>query len=205
MPALRSERFRWFLTAVVIALVVLIVLRSTMDRPTRDAAMLLTTPTQTVGESAARPTPTPTPTPRIAVDLIGAVAQPGVYYLHTGARVVDAVTAAGGLAPDADRERINLAQPLVDGQQIRVPRVGDDAPTRAATGDTSSPTRLIDVNTAGSAELQTLPGIGPVTAQAIIDHRAQIGRFTRVEELEDVKGIGPSTIERLRDLVTVGP
>ncbi len=204
MPVLHSERFRWFLTAIVIALVVLIMLRSTADRPARDAATLLAAPTRTADESAARPSPTPAP--RIAVDLIGAVAQPGVYYLHIGARVVDAVTAAGGLAPDADRERINLAQPLVDGQQIRVPRVGDDAPVlAAAAGDTSSATRLIDVNTAGSAELQTLPGIGPVTAQAIIDHRAQIGRFTRIEELEDVKGIGPSTIERLRDLVTVGP
>jgi competence protein ComEA len=206
MALLQSERVRWILTAALIALVALIVLRSMGASRPREATTMLVAPTAVTLERE-RPAPSPTEAPALAVDVIGAVQQPGVYYLGRAARVVDAVEAAGGLAPDADRERINLAQHVADGQQVRVPRVGDgDAtPAAGAASVESAVSRLIDLNAADTAQFESLPGIGPVTAQAIVSYRASNGPFGRVEELQEVKGIGPSTLERLREHVTIGP
>src|SRR3712207_5089097 len=131
-----SERWRWGLTAVVVALMVLIVLTFQKLSATNDATMLLDTaaePAQAVVGSDA-PTVTSTPPAQLAVDGIGAVRQPGVVYRQSPARVDDAVSAAGGLAPDADREQINLAAHVTDGEQIKVPRIGEGDPPAAPAG-----------------------------------------------------------------------
>jgi competence protein ComEA len=152
------------------------------------------------------------PAARIAVDVIGAVAQPGVYWLEPAARVADVVEAAGGFAPDADSDRLNKAAPIVDGQQIRVPRIGESAapssaPDRSAesTGGSSDSGNAIDVNRADAAALDTLPGIGPATAEAIIAYREANGPFKRNEDIQNVKGIGPAVYAKIVDSITVGP
>jgi competence protein ComEA len=133
---------------------------------------------------------------------------PGVHHLEAGARVVDAVDAAGGLAPDADAARLNLAALLVDGQQVYVARVGEAPPLAAPAGGTAAagpapPAPLVDLNTASATELEELPGIGPTTAEAIVDHRERNGPFAAVDDLLDVRGIGDAKLEQLRDRVTV--
>jgi competence protein ComEA len=140
----------------------------------------------------------------VVVHLSGAVARPGVLHLPVGTRVVDAVDAAGGLALDADADRVNLAAPLVDGGRVHVPRVGEVAPTvdDGAAGVTSAP-GPIDINTATAAELEELPGIGPATASAIVEHRERHGPFASVDSLGDVSGIGDAKLAQLRDLVRV--
>jgi competence protein ComEA len=148
----------------------------------------------------------------VVVHVAGAVAQPGVQHLGAGARVVDAVERAGGAAPDAELSRVNLAAPLQDGQQVYVPRVGEVAPPSAA-GATGAASGLpggggeaagpVNLNTASAEELDTLPGVGPTTAEAIIAHRQEHGPFTSVDQLLDVRGIGDAKLADLRDLVTV--
>jgi competence protein ComEA len=122
---------------------------------------------------------------------------------------VDAIEAAGGARPGADLQALNLAAPLVDGTQVLVLKRGAAPPATAggstAGGSTAggSPGALVNVNTATAAELEALPGIGEVLAQAIVDHRTENGPFTSVDQLLDVSGIGDATLEDLRDLVTV--
>lgn len=148
---------------------------------------------------------------QVVVHVAGAVAAPGVQRLPAGARVVDAVDAAGGAAADADLARINLAAALVDGQQVYVVRVGEDPPPPpagapaggGAAGEGAGPAGLVDVNSASASELDELPGVGPATAEAIISHREQHGAFLTVDDLLDVRGIGDAKLEQLRDLVTV--
>jgi competence protein ComEA len=140
----------------------------------------------------------------VVVHVAGAVQRPGVLHLPTGSRVVDAIDAAGGLAANADGARINLAAPVTDGERVYVAAVGE--PTPAAVGPLGSPdvpTGPIDLNTASEQELDALPGVGPATAAAIVAHRTEIGRFTSVDQLLDVRGIGTSKLEQLRPLVTV--
>ena len=168
--------------------------------------------------SAAQPsvTPSPTPSPRqIWVHVLGAVASPGVVGLPEGSRVADAIAAAGGLLPDADPAELNLAQPLPDGAQLIIGTVGaprgelrvGDAQSAASGGGAGAsegggqPT--LNLNTATQAQLETLPGIGPATASKIIAWREANGGFTRVEELQEVDGIGPKTYARLEPLVHV--
>jgi competence protein ComEA len=141
----------------------------------------------------------------VVVDVAGAVLTPGVHHLEAGARVVDAVDAAGGLAPDADAARVNLAALLVDGQQVYVARVGEVPPVAAHSGGASAtgPAPPVDLNTASASELEELPGIGPTTAEAIVDHRERNGPFSSVDDLLDVRGIGDAKLEQLRDRVTV--
>ncbi len=152
---------------------------------------------------AAAPTPTPAP---LMVYVSGAVARPDVYALPPGSRAKQAIEAAGGFLPDADEARVNLAQPLHDGQQIYVPRVGEAPPPVAASGSVTSgagQSGLVNINTASQAELESLPGIGPALAQRIIEHRQTHGPFAQVEDLKDVQGIGDATLERLRPYITV--
>jgi competence protein ComEA len=142
----------------------------------------------------------------LVVHAAGAVNAPGLYRLASGARVDDLISAAGGLAGDADGDRINLAAPLADGQRVYIPRVGEtvppaEGPTAASSGSASS--GPIDINTATVDELDSLPGIGPSIAQAIIDERERNGPFRSVDDLERVRGIGPSKLDQIRDLVTV--
>jgi competence protein ComEA len=133
------------------------------------------------------------------VHVAGAVKSPGVYELPDGSRVTDAVSAAGGAASDADLDALNLAALLTDGLKIYVPKVGE-APPQNVAGEGSS---IVNLNTASAAELEELPGIGPVLAQRIIDFRTKRGRFTSVRQLMEVDGIGPKKFESLEDLVTV--
>lgn len=147
-------------------------------------------------------TTTTSPQEPVVVHVAGAVVQPGVRRLPPGARVVDAVEASGGLAVDADPDRINLAAELVDGAQVYVPRVGEPVPVEAS-GPGSSEGGPVDLNTADAALLETLPGIGPATAAAILDHRERHGPFTSVDGLLDVRGIGEAKLAALRDLVRV--
>jgi competence protein ComEA len=140
----------------------------------------------------------------VVVHAAGAVARPGVYRLGAGARVADLVEAAGGLVADADADRVNLAAPLVDGQQLYVPRHGETVtPAPPASAPSDATRGLVDLNTADVAELETLPGIGPATAQAIVDYRAEVGRFSSIDELLDVPGIGEAKLAQIYDLVTV--
>jgi competence protein ComEA len=158
------------------------------------------------------------PSAEVTVHVAGAVARPGVVTLLGGSRVADAIEQAGGLGPDADTARINLARPLTDGEQIVVLREGEEAPPTPPgepaggvqpPGDGSGSTggaggALVDVNTASLAELETLPGIGPALAQRIVTHREQHGPFRQPGDLRDVSGIGEKRFQDLADLVTVG-
>lgn len=170
-------------------------------------------------DSVAIPTPTTAPAQdsgRILVDVVGAVDRPGLHELPYASRVADAVAAAGGLTAEADRMRLNLAEPLVDGSRLWVPSVGEaEAPevVAATTGagahgsgaSGSGPgTAPIDLNRADEVGLQQLPGIGPALAAAIVEHRRRTGPFTTVDELIEVSGIGPVKLERIRPLATVG-
>lgn len=144
--------------------------------------------------------------PVVVVQAAGAVLRPGLYRLTPGTRIDDLVQAAGGFAPDADPDRVNLAAPLVDGQKIYIPRVGELVPQEpSGNGGTSSPTpaQPIDLNTASISQLDTLPGIGPATAQAIVDYRTQHGNYRSVDDLLKVRGIGPAKLDQIRALVRV--
>jgi competence protein ComEA len=137
--------------------------------------------------------------PALLVHVVGAVRLPGLYRLRDGARIADAVARAGGATRKADLALINLAAPLADGAQVVVPRrqpaagAGGAAPEAAA-----GPVHL---NTATLEQLDTLPGIGPTTAQRILDYRQENGAFSSVDELDAVPGIGPARLEQLRELV----
>jgi competence protein ComEA len=155
-----------------------------------------------------RPVPTEKP---IVVHVTGAVPRPGVYALAQGARVQDAISAAGGFLAEAEKSGINLARALEDGEQLNIPYmegaspvIGTEFPPFAATEESSS-SELININIASQAELETLPGIGPTTAQSIIEYREQNGPFVSTQDIINVPGIGPGTYERIKDLITVGP
>ncbi|HET7572714.1 MAG TPA: ComEA family DNA-binding protein [Gaiellaceae bacterium] len=135
----------------------------------------------------------------LVVDVVGAVRHPGLYRLREGTRIADAVAAAGGATVKADPVGVNLAAPLADGEQVVVPARGAAGASPPAAG--ASPSAPLDLNTATAAQLDALPGIGPTTAQKILDYRQQHGPFRSVEELDGVPGIGPSRIEQLKGLV----
>lgn len=179
------------------------------DRPEPPPIAIQLPPT--AAPSVTLPTPTHTPAP-VVVHVSGAVQHPGVYALPAGARVVDALAAAGGLLPDGDGVAVNQALLLWDQAQVYVPGIGESSPESSAvkpppglSGDTRSApvaipgvgAALINVNTATAAELETLPGIGPSKAAAIIANRP----YASVDELDRVPGIGPATLEQVRDLV----
>jgi competence protein ComEA len=145
----------------------------------------------------------------VLVHVVGQVRHPGVVRLPAGSRVEQALEAAGGATATADLVRVNLARPVVDGEQIVVPKPGQ--PIEGAAGVFGGPgtsgvaTRapLVDLNTADLTELDSLPGVGPVLAQRILDWRSQNGRFSTVDELGEVSGIGDKVLENLRPLVRV--
>ena len=154
----------------------------------------------------------------VFVHVTGAVARPGVVTLRAGSRVADAVDAAGGATADADTEQLNLARVLSDGEQIRVPRVGevlpDPAPQPTGTAGTGARTAsgkpgdggasgTVNINTASASELEKLPGIGPALAQRIVECRDSHGPFASVDALTDVPGIGKAKLEALREQATV--
>lgn len=139
----------------------------------------------------------------LLVHVAGAVRAPGVYRFPDGARVADAIESAGGPRGDADLSGLNLAETLLDGSQIVVPRRGRD-PRVALPAVGASPTSpVIDVNTADQVALETIPGVGPVTALSILQHRDAIGGFESIDQLLDVDGIGPATLEAIRPYVSI--
>ncbi len=171
------------------------------------------------GNSApARVAPPAQPTPSVAdvqptvaeptllVHVAGAVLEPGLYEFPEGARVADAVETAGGPARRADLNALNLAEPLVDGTKIQVLKVGE-APTVDVAAPAGAvgvpPGALIPLNAADQTMLETIPGVGPVTATAILSYREQIGSFSSLEQLLEVDGIGPATFDTIRDYVTL--
>lgn len=143
----------------------------------------------------------------ISVHVAGAVVSPGVYDLDAGGRAIDAIRLAGGPVPGADVSALNLAAKLADGQRIFVPMVGEGTqdpaqPQAPGQGDLSTG-GLVNLNTAGAAELDELPGIGEKTADAIVEYRARNGPFEEVADLLDVPGVGEGKLARLEGLVTV--
>jgi competence protein ComEA len=137
----------------------------------------------------------------LVVDVVGAVRRAGLYRLPQGSRIADAVARAGGATKKADLALVNLAAPVADGTQIVVPA---RAPAAAASGGTSgaaAPAGPVHLNTATLEDLDALPGVGPVTAQKILDYRQQHGAFASVDELDAIPGIGPARLDQLRDLV----
>ena len=139
----------------------------------------------------------------IYVHVYGAVARPGLYLLTDGDRIVDLIAVAGGFAPTADQSRVNLARLLVDGEQVEVLQLGDPAGAGAGSSAGSSVSSKVSINSADSTALQSLPGVGPATAKLIIDWRTKNGRFSVLEDLLSVAGIGEKTLEQLRDLITL--
>ena len=146
-------------------------------------------------QPAATLVPERTAAPKLVVHVAGAVRQPGLYRLPEGKRVADAVARAGGAAASADTAAINLAAPLADGMQVLVPRRVSGTAGKAATARPS-------LSSATAEQLDALPGIGPVTAQKILDYRAAHGGFRSIEDLDAIPGIGPARVEQLRDLVS---
>jgi competence protein ComEA len=152
----------------------------------------------------------------LVVSVAGRVARPGVVRVPDGARVADVLAAVGGAQRGVDLSGLNLARRVVDGEQIAVgvPPAPDAAgqPPSGAAGDgpggtagpgVAGPAAKIDLNTASVAQLDTLPGVGPVTAQHIVDWRSRNGRFVRLEQLREIDGIGERRFQQLRELVTV--
>lgn len=138
----------------------------------------------------------------LTVHVVGAVAVPGVVRVEAPARAVEAVEAAGGLLPEADLLRVNLARELADGEQVVVPRQGEPLPP-SDVGAPATGGEPVDLNTADVAALQVLPGIGPVLAERIVRWRTEVGPFASVDELTAVSGIGDTLLDGLRDQATV--
>jgi competence protein ComEA len=195
------ERYRGvlFVALIVGILAGTVVLQAFRPRSNRPILESLT--------PAPSPEATRTPSP-VRVYVTGAVQRPDVYALPAGSIVKDALLAAGGATTDADLIRINLASPLADGQQIYVPRQGEeDLPARLLTAPAAalplSGGSRVNINTAGEAELDLLPGIGPALAKRIVEYRQTHGPFQTIEQITEVPGIGDAVLEQIRDLVTV--
>jgi competence protein ComEA len=196
---------RQALAGAVLLLLALAIGGRWLTRPGSAADALAVAPVVPAASAAAATAPQPpAPAPEVVVDVVGAVATPGLYRLEEGSRIADAVARAGGATRKANLAAVNLAAPLVDGTQVVVPRRGQQIvpPAAAGAGATgAAPTGPIHLNTATAGELETIPGVGPVTAQRILDFREQNGPFRSVDELDAVSGIGPKRLEQLRGLV----
>ena len=200
MPELPFELSRRRILLAVGCLAVLLFIGSKLlARPQATAAL---------APPAAPPTETgAATTTAVVVDVVGAVRRPGLYRLEQGARIADAVSRAGGATPKADLALINLAAPLADGEQVVVPKRGTaafGAPTAGAgsSGSGGAPSGgPVHLSTATLEQLDSLPGIGPVTAQKILDYRQKHGAFASVDALDAVPGIGPARLDQLKDLV----
>ena len=164
------------------------------------------------GSAAPPPPPLPPPTTaaatvppaRVVVDVVGAVRRPGLYRLSQDDRVADALAHAGGATRKADLSLVNLAALVSDGEQVVVPRRGAAGVGAAGAGSADAsgvPTGPVHLNSATIEQLDSLPGVGPVTAQKIVDYRQKHGAFSSVDELDAVPGIGPARLDQLRDLV----
>jgi competence protein ComEA len=190
MPQISRGRALAYVAALLVALVVgdRLALSHREPQPTRPAVVAMRA--------------SPTPAKKLLVHVVGCVRRPGLYRLDDGSRVDDAIRAAGGPKPKAALELINLAAPVADGQQVIVPLKGKAGAGAAGTGDVpGAPPQPVHLNSATLEELDTLPGVGPVTAQKILDYRTDHGAFSSVDELDSVPGIGPARLAELRKLV----
>lgn len=190
---------RQLLVGAAVALVLLVLAGRLLLRPGASASMRVPPPVVPTDTVAAAPSVKPV----VVVDVVGAVRRPGLYRLTEGARVADALARAGGATARAQLDLVNLAAPISDGEQIVVPRRGAAAPAAggASGGATGVPAGPVHLNTATLEQLDALPGVGPVTAQKILDYRREHGAFGSVDELDAIPGIGPARLEQLRDLV----
>jgi competence protein ComEA len=200
-PSVRPAAVAVTAGGVAVALAVAVVaLRGAPARP--EVSLPLAVPA--TGDAAPGGPAAPEPDPDAHVHAAGAVARPGVYRVRPGGRVVDVVDAAGGPGADADLDQVNLAARVTDGERVYVPKRGEAPPTGAGSGPggraASGP---VDLNTATLEQLDSLPGVGPATAQAILDHRAEHGRFAAVDELLEVRGIGDAKLAAIRSRVKV--
>jgi competence protein ComEA len=180
--------------AVLVCLVAAALLLRRHDGGTPGAAALRVAPV-----APAAPARTPAARPSVVVDVVGAVARPGLYHLPQGARVADAVARAGGLTRHAERAAVNLAAPIADGEQVLVAARGSPGGAVGAAGSGTA-TAPVSLSSATVEQLDTLPGVGPVTAQKIVAYRQQHGPFTSVEALDAIPGIGPARIADLKGL-----
>ncbi|WP_138759372.1 ComEA family DNA-binding protein [Modestobacter altitudinis] len=203
----------WALWAVAVLAALAVVGWTWWDRPAVDQVPAASATAAQSTTTAPPPVPAPgsgppgTPAGTVVVSVVGQVGAPGLVTLPAGARVADALAAAGGLLPEADPAAVNAAAVLGDGQQIAVGVPGAAAPAVGAPGagvpGAAGAAGPVDLNTATAADLDALPGIGPVLAQRIVDHRTTNGPFTSVDQLDDVSGIGPAVFADLVDRVQV--
>jgi competence protein ComEA len=196
LPLPSLSRRRLFAAAVVVAAGIVLLLRHHGGAGAGAVAPPVA-PVQHASAPAVR---------QVVVDVVGAVRRPGLYRLREGSRIADAVALAGGATPRAQLAAVNLAAPIADGEQIVVPVRGAGAVAAGGVGGSSatpgaSPTAPLDLNTATAEQLDALPGIGPSTAQKILDYRQAHGPFHSVDELDAVPGIGPGRIAQLKGLV----
>jgi competence protein ComEA len=191
MPELSLDRRRVAVVAVVVV-IVLVLAGRVLQRPDGSSVP----PPVRVAASAAAAKPT-----KLFVHVVGAVRRPGLYRVADGARVADAVARAGGPTAKAQLELVNLAARIADGEQVVVPRRGAAATAGSAGGAAPAPGGPVHLNSATLEQLDALPGVGPVTAQKILDYRQQHGGFGSVDELDAVSGIGPARLADLRGLV----
>jgi competence protein ComEA len=205
-----GRRLQTWAIAAVVGIVVVVALL--LWRRSAPAAVVAPPAEAPAAEGPAAVAPAPvesSPSGPIFVHVAGAVRRPGLYELASGARVADAIDAANGPLRRADVDALNLAEVLTDGVQVYVARRGETPPAESsptasvAGGASPAAPGVVDVNTADQAALEAIPGIGPVKAAAILQHRDQIGSFDSVEQLLDVTGIGPATLEAIRPYVSV--
>jgi competence protein ComEA len=196
MPEFLLQRRRLLLAVAGSLALILLLGRFVLGAGTTTTAASLPLP------PAAGARVTGLPSSRVVVDVVGAVRRPGLYRLAPGSRIADALTRAGGATTRADLAQVNLAAPLADGEQVVVPRRGAGVvPPGAGSGSAAGPAAPVQLSTATLEELDSLPGVGPVTAQKILDYRQEHGAFQSVDELDAVPGIGPKRLEQLRELV----
>lgn len=181
-------------TGVVVAAVALLVVGGLLAWGRKPAAAVAPPATVAAPSAAASPAAA-----QLFVHVAGAVRRPGLYALTTGDRVADAIEAAGGAGAKADLDLLNLAAPVSDGMKVEVLARGASAAAAAAAGAPGA----ISLNSADQTALETIPGVGPVTAAAILAYRTEAGPFTSVEQLMEVSGIGPATLESIRPYVTL--
>jgi competence protein ComEA len=197
MPEFLLQRRRLLLAAAGSLALILLAGRFVLGAGPTTVAPLPPPPPQGAGVTGL-------PAARVVVDVVGAVRRPGLYRLEQGTRIADAVARAGGATGKADLSMVNLAAPLADGEQVVVPKrgaAGAAAGAGAAGAEAAPTTGPVHLSTATLEQLDSLPGIGPVTAQKILDYRAKHGAFTSVDELDAVPGIGPSRMDQLHDLI----
>ena len=190
MPELHLSR-RQIVVGIVALLVLMVIASKVLLRPNAAASPPIPTAAST----------RPVPAALMYVDVVGAVRRPGLYRLPHGARIADALTRAGGPTRRAQLDLVNLAAPVADGEQIVVPRRGSGGAAAGPVAGGGAAAGPVHLSTATLEQLDALPGIGPVTAQKILDYRQQHGAFSSVEELDAVPGIGPARLDQLKGLV----